>query len=344
MNSIRLSYILPYYNVEKYIGACLDSLYSQDIPESEYEVICIDDCSPDNSKQIVKQFQKKHSNLVLIEHKVNKCLGGARNTGLKASKGKYVWFVDSDDLIMPNSLNKLLPLCEKNDLDLLMFNFEQVDSTGCFIKSVSAFPDSSVRDGCNYVHSIFGDDLIYHLGYVWRQIYKNSYLKEKKLLFPENMFWEDTVFMPKALLYANKVCSLEESYYKYRINQYSVSGTYYRKISADLIFQFAFNAGKDLMDLSQEIKEKDIRISNQLFEKAIWYINSFIFQLLKAPISEKRTFFNLLKANKEINSHLIPYMTKLNKFLCRNPKLGLMCVIFISPAYRIKRRIKKSLK
>jgi len=113
MNMISLSFIVPFYNVEKYIGACLDSLYAQDISEEEYEVICVDDCSPDKSRDIVLKFQRKHDNLKLITHEENKCLGGARNTGINVAKGKYLWFVDSDDMIRPNCLKTLISLCEK---------------------------------------------------------------------------------------------------------------------------------------------------------------------------------------------------------------------------------------
>ena len=87
---IHISFILPVYGVEKYISECLDSIYSQDMPESDYEVICVDDCSPDRSNEIIRQYQQKHNNLILIEHKINKMSGGARNTGIRNAKGEYV--------------------------------------------------------------------------------------------------------------------------------------------------------------------------------------------------------------------------------------------------------------
>ena len=83
-------------------------MYNQDIPEEEYEVICVNDASPDNSREIVKEYQKKHKNLILVEHEVNKKLGAARNTGRSVAKGKYIWNVDSDDMIAPNCLKKML--------------------------------------------------------------------------------------------------------------------------------------------------------------------------------------------------------------------------------------------
>ena len=101
-NNLSVSFIVPFYNVEQYIAKCLDSLIDQDIPESDYEIICVNDCSPDNSRNIVIEYQKKHTNIILIEHETNKKLGSARNTGLSKAKGQYVWFVDSDDWILSN--------------------------------------------------------------------------------------------------------------------------------------------------------------------------------------------------------------------------------------------------
>ena len=80
--TIKLSYILPIYNVERYLIDCLDSIYAQNIPEESFEVICVNDCSPDCSRDVILEYQKAHKNLVLIDHTENKKAGGARNTGL----------------------------------------------------------------------------------------------------------------------------------------------------------------------------------------------------------------------------------------------------------------------
>lgn len=78
---IRISFILPFYGVERYVGKCLESIYTQDVPEEQYEIICVNDCSPDHSEDVVLEFAQKHANLTLIRHEVNKKLGAARNTG-----------------------------------------------------------------------------------------------------------------------------------------------------------------------------------------------------------------------------------------------------------------------
>ena len=92
MSNKRLSIIIPFYNVEQYIAQCLDSVYNQDVPEAEYEVICVDDCSPDGSHAIVERLQKKYPNLILLTTPENLRQGGARNMGLDVAQYQYDTF------------------------------------------------------------------------------------------------------------------------------------------------------------------------------------------------------------------------------------------------------------
>jgi glycosyltransferase involved in cell wall biosynthesis len=86
MSQIRLSFIIPCYNSELFIRKCLNSLYDQDIPEKDYEIICVNDCSIDYTRDIIIEYQKMHSNLILIDHNINKKQGAARNSGVRAAK------------------------------------------------------------------------------------------------------------------------------------------------------------------------------------------------------------------------------------------------------------------
>lgn len=105
MNEPLFSIIIPVYNCEKYIKETLDSIFEQDF--NDYEVICIDDCSTDGSYDLLLAAQKKYENLKVIKNNVNMHQGAARNRGIEASKGKYLWFVDSDDLLEKNVLKNL---------------------------------------------------------------------------------------------------------------------------------------------------------------------------------------------------------------------------------------------
>ena len=102
-----VSIIIPIYNVEKYIEQCFTSIYAQDISEDIFEVIAVNDGTPDNSMSIVKTIASQHKNLVIINQE-NQGLSVARNTGLDHAKGEYIWFVDSDDWLTKDSLSIVL--------------------------------------------------------------------------------------------------------------------------------------------------------------------------------------------------------------------------------------------
>lgn len=218
---IRLSIIVPFYNVEKYIEECIRSLYDQDIPQEEYEVICVNDCSPDNSREIVKAYQKKHANLRLIEHERNKKIGGARNTGLKEAKGRYVWFVDSDDYVAPNCLGKLLREAEAQEAEMLLFDYATVTNG----KSQQVvYPKIADR-------LLTGDELLRKVQerwYVcvptaWNKLYKREFLMQNGLLFTENVMYEDTDLSLKMLAYLKRIKYTNVVAYNYRQNALSIT-------------------------------------------------------------------------------------------------------------------------
>lgn len=123
------------YNVEKYLKRCIHSIEKQDIDRDEYEIICINDGSPDNSRQIILSEKQKYSNLKLIDQK-NKGVSIARNNGLDVAKGKYVLFVDPDDYIAQNSLRENLDRIEKYNAQISFLGFSFIDSQGSIKKQV----------------------------------------------------------------------------------------------------------------------------------------------------------------------------------------------------------------
>jgi len=218
---IRLSIIVPCYNVEKYVEECIRSMYNQDIPQDEYEVICVDDCSPDHSVSIIKQLQKEYSTLRLIHHERNRKLGGARNTGLKMASGKYVWFVDSDDYISPNCLLSLLNKAEENDIEVLLFDFQIVGRENIQIVDHPKI-DSAI---------ITGEQLLYQvqsfwyksIPTAWNKLYLRDFLTGNKLFFADDVMYEDTDWTFRLLEKANKVLYVEKIAYNYRVNVESIT-------------------------------------------------------------------------------------------------------------------------
>lgn len=217
---IRLSIIVPFYNVEKYIEQCIRSLYDQDIPQEEYEVICVDDCSPDGSRAIVERLQKELPLLLLLPE--NRKLGGARNEGLKVARGKYIWFVDSDDYVAPNCFKALLDDAEQNNVDMLHFDYSSVCN-----EKVQAMVQPYEEDGVVSGEDFFVDES-HELWYqrcpvVWRRLHRRDFLLDNQLYFVEKMMYEDTDLSLYMFTIAERVQHVAVSSYYHRVNPQSIT-------------------------------------------------------------------------------------------------------------------------
>ena len=114
---IKVSIIVPVYNVELYLRECLDSIINQTL--KDIEIICVDDCSTDNSYIILDEYSKKDSRIKLLKHNVNKGLGPARNTGINVAQGEYIGFIDSDDYISLDYFENLYNTAKKYNSDIV---------------------------------------------------------------------------------------------------------------------------------------------------------------------------------------------------------------------------------
>jgi glycosyltransferase involved in cell wall biosynthesis len=129
---MKLSIIIPVYNVEAYIAKCLDSIIAQDLEPGSYEIIVVNDGSPDDSGKIAQEFAAQHTNIIFIDQE-NQGVSVARNRGLDVAKGNYIAFIDPDDSIYPNCLNAIIEVAEKNNLDILYLNLDAFDEAGKFL-------------------------------------------------------------------------------------------------------------------------------------------------------------------------------------------------------------------
>ena len=132
----KLSVIIPIYGVEQYLRKCVDSVLNQDMPSSEYEIILVDDGSPDGCPQICDEYALKSRESrvksqeypsIRAVHQENGGLSAARNSGIEVARGEYVMFVDSDDYIEPNLLGELIVQVERDNLDVLRYDFRNVN-------------------------------------------------------------------------------------------------------------------------------------------------------------------------------------------------------------------------
>jgi glycosyltransferase involved in cell wall biosynthesis len=262
----------------------------------------------------LERNQRQHNNLRIVVHEKNLGLGGARNTGIREAKGNYLWFVDSDDLVTAKELKALTQIIIEQELDVLCFNYRRVDEKGRELSTHRVFNNTSTYEGCAFVKAEFGKGIVNHMGYVWRFIYRADYLRQHQLFFPEHVRWEDTVFMPKALLEANRVAAISDVLYSYRVNANSISGTFGSAYPASSIFEFAFYAGGDLLRFSDEVKDEELKnaFRNTAVQK---YINGFPIHLFRTSRSERKKFYALVKGRKAEVNPLRSIMTIFRKWL-----------------------------
>ena len=198
-----LSIIIPIYNAEKYIGACLDSLLAQDI--SDYEILCVNDGSKDGSAAILENYSRMHGNVQVI-HKENGGVTSARNAGLEAARGDFIWFVDADDLVKENTLGKLRSLATGKDRII----FGAYEFTDALTEEELALSQKNQLS----TNTSFYDSV------VWRCLLRRDFLIRNGLCFryPELTHGEDGLFMYEVTLCNPDSVETEEVIYFYRLH------------------------------------------------------------------------------------------------------------------------------
>ena len=190
-------------------------MYAQDIPWEEYEVICVDDCSPDGSRAIVERLQKEYPTLRLLTTPENLRQGGARNMALDVAKGRYVWFVDSDDYIQSNCLKKLLTQAEEENLDILDFDFDCDANKQAFRKNDRSY-DYGPSSGADYVFCAN-----YGGRWSWRCVCVGGGLIRREIIsdlrFREKVQYEDNDFALMLYARAKRVHHIADKPYYYRV-------------------------------------------------------------------------------------------------------------------------------
>ena len=310
---IRLSIIVPFYGVERYIGQCLASLMEQDITEEDYEVICVNDCSPDDSERIVRGFQEKHGNVALLRHEKNKKLGAARNTGLEAARGNYVWFVDSDDYIKPMCLGHLLWECEMNTLDILHWSVQ--DNQGKWIRRIE---NSSVQTGLEELTSGSRD-----ITFPWNRIYNREFLLRNNLWF-NDLWGGDVIHTILALNAANRVMNKQECYYYYRVD--NMNSDMRSPNTAHKVVSFCYVLAKALEDCRCQVS----KVLSPLFDEIIeWRVNQSIKPVLRMPIQEKRKFYQTMHEDCILRDFVLGVANDKVRFMIHYP----VVVYIIHPFY-----------
>lgn len=209
------SIIVPVYNVADYLQKCIDSVLKNDC--SDCEIILVDDGSTDGvSPAICDENAAAHPELIRVIHQENKGLGGARNTGIEAAMGDYLFFVDSDDTIVPDALSMLTEAINATHADIYSFNMYQVTEAGeRTLMRISALYDGvfTVSDHPEFLEA---------LPAVWARIWRRELILKSEVRFPLKVWYEDIRTVTKLFAKAESIVTLDAPLYCYLARQGSI--------------------------------------------------------------------------------------------------------------------------
>lgn len=223
MKDLKVSVIIPVYNTEAYLPQCLESALNQDL--EELEVICVDDGSTDGSSSILADFSDRDSR-VRVFTQSNKGQASARNLALKHAHGKYIVFLDSDDMLASGSLSQMYELSEANHLEILCYDTvviedESLEDRGSRRKGYYNRTGNYAGIGLGetlFTRMVEGDDFY---DSVWVLFIRNQWLKDHRLSFYEGIFYEDALFCLQCYLQAERMQYVNRPFYIYRIREKS---------------------------------------------------------------------------------------------------------------------------
>jgi len=260
----KLSIIIPVYNVEKYIGPCLNSIFSQGLDEDCFEVIIINDGTKDKSMEVITGFVCQHTNIIIIDQK-NQGMSVARNKGMEKAVGDYILFVDSDDLLVERSLPTLLERAILFKADMVVADFKRMDDEeiDCYLRKPSI-----IQNNCDDIQektgwTMFLEDLNPRECYIWRILYRREFLASNNIQYTPGICYEDIPFLHECYLKASKCLRTHQSLYIYRIGHASITKAINKKTGMDFGTAIAKTWElKHLNGLSSEIKE---RLNDNIF-------------------------------------------------------------------------------
>lgn len=221
----KVSILVPVYNVEAYLEQCLDSIMNQTL--KEIEIICINDGSTDNSLAILKEYAEKDARIILVD-KENGGLSSARNAGIPVASGKYIYFLDSDDYILENTLECLYNEMEENHLDSILFDADSFYESEELEKKHASYKESYHRPDI-YEDVVTGMQLIetmtkdgQYKPSACLQMNRTSILTENGILFKEGIIHEDNLFTVQVSMHARRAKHIAKAFYQRRVRGESI--------------------------------------------------------------------------------------------------------------------------
>lgn len=270
-NKVKVSVIIPVYNTEKYVREAVESIMHQTI--QELEIIIINDGSTDNSLELVKELATK-DNRILIYSQTNQGLSMARNAGISYACGKYIYFMDSDDILECDALELCYRKCEKEELDFVFF-----DALSFFEANINNIPVLNYKRTHILLDKVYtGPDAMKiqlqnkaFTSSVCLNVIKRTFLEKQKLLFYPNIVHEDQLFTTLLYLNAKKTSCIKRSFFNRRIRINSIMTNHFsiRNLNG------YFTVTREIINFKQQTSDKNIRTIidiylSQMLDSVVW--------------------------------------------------------------------------
>lgn len=286
-----ISIIIPVYNVEKYIRPCLESVLRQNLDESIYEIIIVNDGTEDRSMEMIQDIISSHPNISVINQE-NQSLSVARNNGIAKAKGEYILMPDSDDLLIDDSLQLLLEKAIESKADLIVADFLEMTDEEIESNKIILQKEWHVEEKTG--ERLFLEDLNPRQCYVWRTLYRRVFLLENHLQFIPGIRFQDVPFTHECYLKAKKCLRVSRLLNIYRRGHESATYSFNISKAKELCIALASTSKlKHIETLSPNVR---IKLENDIFVIFTLLIY-FMLHYINSP-KERRGLLAFLK--KEI--------------------------------------------
>ena len=269
---LKLSVIIPVYNVENYLSKCLESVIAETDPG--YEIIIVNDGSTDGSLAIAEHYRSRFPKLIRLICTENMGLGSARNTGMAAAQGEYLYFLDSDDYLAPRAMQNILKaLCL--DFDICIFDSISVDPSGRELEYIK---------GCGRTNGINLSEypeLLLQIPNVWNKIYRKTLFSSNSILFPPRAWFEDLRTILKLYAFTDKIVYIPEAWHRYLIRPGSITNSANAVRNLEII-----TAVDDLRDFYREQGQFD-HLKNEL--DFLTFHAQFLTSSVRANLADRRS-------------------------------------------------------
>lgn len=309
----KLSIIVPAYNVEKYIRACIESIFNQGLEDADFEVIIVNDGSTDCSMKMIADFIQQHNNITIVNQE-NQGLSVARNNGIAAAKGEYIIMPDSDDLLIEYSLKPLLEKALETKVDFVVAPFlqmssDEIDALSYSHQQQNEEPNIVEKTG----EELFIENLDPHQPYVWRILYRKEFITQHHLIFYPGIYVQDKPFFYESYLKAKKCLISSRPIYIYRKHPEGVSFCMSDKFAKDYCITISMMWSLSKLDtLTPRIQE---RMHDYIFITVTTLVSKMTYELKdKNKCIELINYLNFvapeLRFHHGIKQRLITFLLK----------------------------------